>query len=129
MSEIGTQRVRQVVDCQKRKKIGCEEVSVIRPIVRAPFRETSTAASEMSQKYKNKTAVITGSAGGLGKEFARRLLLEGASVCISDVNAGLGFETLNEFSDEFGRERVCFVKSDVTSMDDWEKYFNISIVL
>ena len=75
----------------------------------------------MSQKYKNKIAVITGSAGGLGKEFARRLLLEGASVCISDVNAGLGFETLNEFSDEFGRERVCFVKCDVTSMNDWEK--------
>ena len=75
----------------------------------------------MRQKYENKIAVITGSAGGLGKEFARRLLNEGASVCISDVNSGLGFETLAEFSAEFGRDRVCFVKCDVTSTDDWEK--------
>ena len=75
----------------------------------------------MSQKYKQKIAIITGSAGGLGKEFARRLLLEGASVCISDVNAGLGFETLAEFSAEFGKDRVCFVKCDVTSRNDWER--------
>jgi meso-butanediol dehydrogenase/(S,S)-butanediol dehydrogenase/diacetyl reductase len=43
----------------------------------------------MGQKFENKVAIITGSAGGLGKEFARRLLLQGASVCISDVNANL----------------------------------------
>jgi NAD(P)-dependent dehydrogenase (short-subunit alcohol dehydrogenase family) len=76
----------------------------------------------MSQKYKKKIAVITGSAGGLGKEFARRLLLEGASICLSDVNGNLGAETLAEFSAEFGPDRVCFVQCDVTSSDDWEKY-------
>ena len=41
------------------------------------------------QKYVNKVVIITGSAGGLGKEFARRLLEQGANVCLSDVNQNL----------------------------------------
>ena len=76
----------------------------------------------MNKKYENKIAIITGSAGGLGKEFARRLLLSGASVCLSDVNSGLGAETLTELSSEFGQNRVCFVKCDVTRSDDWNRY-------
>lgn len=83
---------------------------------------TLTFLLKMALKYSNKIAIITGSAGGLGKEFARRLLLEGASVCLSDVNSDLGAETLAEFSSEFGENRVCFIKCDVTSMANWEKY-------
>ena len=76
----------------------------------------------MDQKYKNKIAIITGSAGGLGKEFARRLLMSGASVCLSDLNSDLGLEAMAELSGEFGRDRVGFVKCDVTKSDDWKRF-------
>ena len=40
-----------------------------------------------------KVALITGSAGGLGKEFARRLLKAGARVCLADINEEKGEAT------------------------------------
>ena len=75
----------------------------------------------MNRKYENKVVIITGSAGGLGKEFAVRLLRSGAKVGLSDVNSKLGSETLTELASEFGRDRVCFVACDVTSQDDWKR--------
>lgn len=46
----------------------------------------------MNNKFKNKIAVITGSASGIGKAAAELFAAEGASVCIWDVNAALGKE-------------------------------------
>jgi meso-butanediol dehydrogenase/(S,S)-butanediol dehydrogenase/diacetyl reductase len=75
----------------------------------------------MNRKYQNRVVIITGSAGGLGKEFAIRLLRTGAKVGLSDVNSKLGLETLAELASEFGQDRVCFVACDVTSQDDWKR--------
>ena len=78
--------------------------------------------------------VITGSAGGLGKAFAVKLLELGGKVCLSDVNTSLGAETLRELSDRFGEERVWFVACDVTKeesvenlLDEAEKKFSCSV--
>ena len=76
------------------------------------------AGSTAALNLKDKVCVITGSAGGLGKEFAKRLLQVGGRVCISDVNQGLGEETLHDFQLSFGKENVCFVKCDVTKADE-----------
>ena len=38
-------------------------------------------------EVKNKICVVTGSAQGLGKAFAKILLDHGAKVCISDLNS------------------------------------------
>ena len=38
-----------------------------------------------SFEIENHVAIITGSAQGMGKEIAKRLLKAGAKVCISDV--------------------------------------------
>ena len=38
-----------------------------------------------SFEIENHVAIITGSAQGMGKEIAKRLLEAGAKVCISDV--------------------------------------------
>jgi len=70
---------------------------------------------------KSKLVVITGSAGGLGKAFAVKLLSLGASVCISDINENLGRQTLSELSETFGEDRVEFVGCDVTKEDSVEK--------
>jgi NAD(P)-dependent dehydrogenase (short-subunit alcohol dehydrogenase family) len=71
--------------------------------------------------FSQTVALITGSAGGLGKEFAYRLLKGGAHVCLSDVNPQLGNETLTKFKNEFGSQKVHFVECDVTSKQDWKR--------
>jgi len=68
----------------------------------------------MGVNVKSKLFVITGSAGGLGKAFAMKLLTLGGKVCISDINEALGQSALSELSQEFGEDRVVFVKCDVT---------------
>ena len=56
----------------------------------------------------NKVAVITGSARGLGKAFAIKLLENGAKVCISDIQEDLGNETCSELQQQFGKENCMF---------------------
>ena len=65
-------------------------------------------------QLNNKIAIITGSAQGLGRVFARNLLSEGCRVCVSDVNEEAGLNTAKEFTEEFGKEKVHFIKCDVT---------------
>jgi len=72
----------------------------------------------------NKVAIITGSAQGLGKAFAARLLEVGVRVCISDVNTEKGEAALKELSDRFGQDKVHFVACDVTSDEQFKNLFD-----
>ena len=54
----------------------------------------------------NKVCVITGSAQGLGKAFAVRLLTAGARVCISDLSQETGEKVLSELKEKFGEKNV-----------------------
>ena len=72
----------------------------------------------------NKVAIITGSAQGLGKAFAARLLEVGGKVCISDVNKEKGEATLAELGERFGPEKVCFVQCDVTKEEEFRNLFD-----
>jgi len=83
----------------------------------------------------NKVAIITGSAQGLGKAFAARLLEVGVKVCISDVNKDKGEAALKELQERFGEDKVCLVQCDVTKEEEFrnlfdkaEKYFNVGCV-
>jgi len=67
---------------------------------------------------KGKVTIITGSAQGLGKAFAIRLLGAGAKVCLSDVNTEVGEKTLVELKERFGEDKVAFIRCDVTKTDD-----------
>ena len=62
---------------------------------------------------KGKVCIITGSANGLGKEFARVLLEHGAKVSLSDLNEITDVErntsSIKEFREAFGKENVCYV--------------------
>jgi len=82
----------------------------------------------------NKIVIITGSAQGLGRMFAKVLLREGARVCISDINEEAGVQTAGELQKEFGKENVTFIRCDVTQEDQLvnlydgaEKYFTGSV--
>ncbi len=59
-----------------------------------------------------KTALITGSARGIGKSFAQAYVQEGASVCVADINLEAARATANEI----GNNAIA-VHMDVTKQD------------
>ena len=67
----------------------------------------------MGYSVKNKIAIVTGSAKGFGKEFAVRLLENGAKVCISDVDEQCGDETCKELQLKYGTDKVTFHRYDI----------------
>ncbi|MGA3253081.1 MAG: SDR family NAD(P)-dependent oxidoreductase [Mycobacterium sp.] len=38
-------------------------------------------------RFENKVAVVTGSGGGIGQEYAEALARDGAAVVVADINA------------------------------------------
>ena len=68
----------------------------------------------MSGRLENKVGLITGAAQGLGKEMAKAMISQGATVIITDINE----ETLSETSNELSCEHMVL---DVTKEDQWKK--------
>jgi 3-oxoacyl-[acyl-carrier protein] reductase len=68
---------------------------------------------------ENKTALITGSARGLGKAIAQKLASQGARVVISDVLMELAEATVKEFTDK-GYEAMA-ISANVSKSDDVKK--------
>lgn len=64
----------------------------------------------MGYDVQDKICIVTGSARGMGKEFAERLLRKGSRVCISDLNEIQGNKTTNDLQENYGSERVTFYK-------------------
>ena len=60
-------------------------------------------------ELKNKVAIVTGSAEGIGKAIAAAFIEEGAKVVIADINYKKATETANEFGNN-----AYAVKVDVT---------------
>ena len=72
----------------------------------------------MTDRVKGKCVLITGAAGGLGQAMALRLLEEGATVALTDLDAG-AVEALRDrlLADHPGR--VFAYAHDVASEADW----------
>ena len=64
------------------------------------------------QRLKDKVAIITGGASGLGAAIAQKFIAEGAKVIITDVQAELGEDSAKEWGCEF-------IAQDVTSGEQW----------
>ena len=69
-------------------------------------------------QLKNKVAVITGGASGMGKATVMRFLDEGAKVVIADFNSETGTATLNEATAAGHGASVRFIKTDVAREAD-----------
>lgn len=66
-------------------------------------------------KLKNKIAVITGGASGMGAVHAEVFVKEGAKVVITDINKDAGEVLAKKLG-----ENVLFVKQDVTREEEWK---------
>ena len=74
-----------------------------------------------------KVAFVTGSAGGLGLEFAKRLLASGVKVALSDVKENVGLKEVDKLRAEFGTDNVCFIVCNVTKQESLDNAFNEAI--
>jgi NAD(P)-dependent dehydrogenase (short-subunit alcohol dehydrogenase family) len=70
-------------------------------------------------RLKNKIALVTGAAQGLGAEIARRYAAEGATVFICDLNEEAGKKTAGEIEAAGGK--AYFQILDVTKEESWIK--------
>jgi 2-hydroxycyclohexanecarboxyl-CoA dehydrogenase len=77
-------------------------------------RETASMSAEAS-RLKNRVALVTGAAQGIGRAIAHRLAAEGARVAIGDVQTEVASRTAEEIR-RAGFEARAF-SLDVTSLD------------
>jgi len=73
-------------------------------------------------------ALITGSAGGIGKAIAKKFAEEGACIMINDINEERMRGAVEEFQKQFGKDVVASAALDVTKEETIEKTFE-TIVL
>lgn len=64
-----------------------------------------------------KIAMVTGSAGGIGKAIAKKMVQEGACVVINDNDAGRLETADGEFKNLYGKDAYASVVLDVTNAD------------
>jgi NAD(P)-dependent dehydrogenase (short-subunit alcohol dehydrogenase family) len=70
-------------------------------------------------RLKDKVAIITGGAHGMGEAEARLFAEEGAKVVIADVLVKEGEAVAADIS--AGQHQARFVRTDVTLESDWQK--------
>jgi rhamnulose-1-phosphate aldolase/alcohol dehydrogenase len=71
-----------------------------------------------------KIALITGSAGGIGKAIAKKFAEEGACVILNDMNKERLEEAKNEFNAEFGKDAFTADMLDVTRAETIAQTFD-----
>lgn len=75
---------------------------------------------------KDKVAVVTGGAQGIGKAIVEDLLKQGAKVVIANRNIELGESVTKELSEIYG-ENVYFIKTDVSVFEDVSKAVDFAV--
>lgn len=73
-------------------------------------------------------ALITGSAGGIGKAIAKKFAEEGACVVINDINQERLNGAMDEFKQSYGRDTAASALLDVTNNDTIETAFEEAVL-
>jgi rhamnulose-1-phosphate aldolase/alcohol dehydrogenase len=74
----------------------------------------------------SRIALVTGSAGGIGKAIAKKFADEGACVVLNDNDAGRLAAAAAEFSKEYGKDVFAQSVLDVTKASDIEAAFKVA---
>lgn len=75
------------------------------------------------KSLSGRIALVTGSAGGIGKAIAKKFASEGACVIINDINEERMHGAMEEFQQQFGRDTAASTLLDVTDNATIEKAF------
>jgi 3(or 17)beta-hydroxysteroid dehydrogenase len=70
----------------------------------------------MTDRVRNKVALVTGGASGVGRAAVRMLAAEGAKVVITDIDQVAGEALARELGGE-----ACFMHHDAASEADWDR--------
>lgn len=65
-------------------------------------------------EFKGKTAIVTGAAQGMGREYVRLLAAAGANVVLADINADIAEQTARDLGFD---KQLLVVRTDVGSID------------
>ena len=76
----------------------------------------ASTSAEGRGRLAGKTAIITGSAGGIGRATAALFAQEGAAICCVDLKEKLGAEIVQGIANSGGR--AIFVAADVSRSAD-----------
>lgn len=85
------------------------------------LEEAKLARMPKEKPLSRKIALVTGSAGGIGKGIAEKYIQEGACVVITDKDAERLKSTEMEFHKKYGKDSFLGVLLDVTNTDSLEK--------
>ena len=77
---------------------------------------------------RGETVVVTGAGGGIGYEAARALLWLGANVVIAEIHQPSGRKAEVALEQEFGKDRVLFVATDVGEEGSVRNLYNLSVL-
>ena len=78
------------------------------------FRNFASATTTRAPRLAGKVAIITGAAGGIGRQSALLFADEGAQVMCVDMNDKEGKETMSLIQAKHGKEAAMFMKCDVS---------------
>lgn len=81
------------------------------------LEEAKLQRTPKPKPLSGRIALITGSAGGIGKAIARRFIEEGAVVLLNDLNAERLARTVDEFGRLYSRDTFAAIELDVTEAD------------
>ncbi|MGB9587865.1 MAG: SDR family oxidoreductase, partial [Armatimonadota bacterium] len=87
------------------------------------LEEAKLARMPKPKALSGRVALITGSAGGIGKAIAEKFVSEGACVIISDNDADRLKSAAEEFETKYGKDSFTAIEFDVTSSQDVQKAF------
>ncbi len=87
------------------------------------LEEAKLQRAPKGKSLSGRIALITGSAGGIGKAIAKKFAEEGACVVINDINEERLQGAMEEFEKSFGKDAAASTLLDVTKNDTIEKGF------
>ncbi len=93
----------------------------------SPRPMIASATREEAMRLKDKVAIVTGGAHGMGEAEVRLFAKEGAAVVIADVLEKEGEAVAAEINAVQGRAR--FIRTDVTSESDWQRLIAETIAI